>query len=790
MRWALPLVLALLCALPAAPLAAQTVSFRSGQHPDFVRLVLAIPEGADWRLGRDGGDYVFTLPGATFDTAGVFARIRRDRLAALEARPGRLRLKLSCDTCHARAFLWRPDRLVIDIRDGEAPAGSGWENPIAPPAQDARSAGGGADLVLPLLFDDPALPAASPPLDAPQSDLPLLPETAAEPDLLNPFQEPPATRRVQAAQSQILDTLSRAAAQGLLTVDPDAMARARRDAAAAAPPAPDPAPSAPASAPDAPPDAARPPFAASSQPRRPGLDVRSSIDSATGRAAPPQERSRCLDDALFDVRSWIGEGEFSDEITARSTRLTDEAGGTDPGAALALARSYLAFGFGREALGVLRIDDRRSVERQVLSTMAAIVDGDPLPGRPFTGQQGCTGPVALWRALAAGSIVEMTPSERTGLLTGFSLLPEALRGHLAPRVAQLFIDADDPLSAEAVLSEAFTAPDGHSVEAELTAAELTLQSQGPQEAIEDLAQLAEEDARMTPEGLIRLIELELAEGRPVPEDQLDLARAMRFEARGTPVEAALAAVEARALIASGRHEMALSLLRDESGEMGAAQRRELRAEAVEALTETLPDAEFIDRIYAGLPPITAEAENRVAERLLQLGFAERAADLVSGGARGEAMAARRLLRAEAALALEDPDEVLRALGGVAGEAAATLRAEALRMQGDSTAALAEAAQVAPPAPRDLWRAGAWDGLAEAAEASADGEAAVDAEAAAETALLQRAGEAARREQPPLAAEASLAEGRDLLEQAEEARRLAEDLLSRFPLEDREDPATP
>ena len=141
-------IVLVLLVLFANAAAAEVISVRSGDHPTFTRLVLAIPVGRDWRLGRQGTGYAIDTGDVTdtFELAVAFEKIQRTRVAALTqgAVPGRLQIDLAC-ACHAQAFLWQPDRVVIDIVEGPAPADSPYELALdasvnAPPTMAAARA--------------------------------------------------------------------------------------------------------------------------------------------------------------------------------------------------------------------------------------------------------------------------------------------------------------------------------------------------------------------------------------------------------------------------------------------------------------------------------------------------------------------------------------------------------------------------------------------------------------------------------------------------------------------------
>ena len=110
--------------------AAQTARVKAGDHPGFTRLVIDLPAEAGWTLGRTPGGYELLLAGdaVPYDLTGVFRVFCKDRLASGWADPqtGNLQIGVAC-ACHAVPFAFRPDIIVIDLRDGPPEAGSAFE---------------------------------------------------------------------------------------------------------------------------------------------------------------------------------------------------------------------------------------------------------------------------------------------------------------------------------------------------------------------------------------------------------------------------------------------------------------------------------------------------------------------------------------------------------------------------------------------------------------------------------------------------------------------------------------
>ncbi|AZL59448.1 hypothetical protein EI545_11705 [Tabrizicola piscis] len=117
-------IVALLLAL-ASPSLGETARVISGEHADFTRLVVELPQESDWTVGRIPLGYAFATGSASqpgYDLSRVWNRIPRTRLRALRADPetGALELTLACP-CHVFPFEYRPGMVVLDIKDGPPP---------------------------------------------------------------------------------------------------------------------------------------------------------------------------------------------------------------------------------------------------------------------------------------------------------------------------------------------------------------------------------------------------------------------------------------------------------------------------------------------------------------------------------------------------------------------------------------------------------------------------------------------------------------------------------------------
>jgi hypothetical protein len=723
--------LALIFCFFAAMANAEVISFRSGDHPGFARIVADIPVGATWQIGRVGQSYALQVETRhSFDTGSIFDRIQRNRLATVrqEADAGRLFLDLACN-CHVDAFLFQPDKLVIDIKDGPPPGSSPFETPLS--EADPQS-----------LAEIPLLVARTgpDPIGA-FSDLP---------DLLQQMQ--PRVRDVTPAEQALIESLERATLQGLLDADSaagDVLAPAAGPIVGPVGPVLTTPPS--VEIPLRPLETTNDVVAADEQ----GLSIQTVIDrdSLLGESQLLSSSGEvCLDDRHFDVAAWSASEDFATEIGSRREGLVQEDGQFSGKAVEELARTYLFFGFGKEAVATSALDGVRDSDRDIVVAIAQIIDDEPVTGHVFADQDGCARPVALWRALGRKSLEGTTEPERIAVAMAHRVLPENLRNLLSPRLASLFLEAGDPTMAEAI--RAPTAMTPIQPEDALTAS-IARETGGSEAALATAERVVSEDHRASPAAIVSLIELSLEENQPVDDEILVLAEALRFENQGTPDELSLGSAEFRALLSADRFAEARDVISDLNA-LPDNERQAYLTDLTVSISERSPDNLFLELFFSnGIDTTSASAGNAVARRLMDLGFFSQAADLIRGQASGEDMAERRYLRAEAAANLDQFEDVDEILSGMSDPRSIALLE---RSSGDFTTL--EAATSTDPV--QSWRNGAWTEL----RAGSDP-------------VLQTAARAMLSEPIIPSIESTLAEREALIVDAEVTRTLADELLDRF-----------
>ena len=658
-RWIFTIILSLLGTASWA----QDIVVRTGDHPSFTRVVFSPPTGTNWELARIADGYRLRLDEpATLNTNRFFERIQRDRIAAIRQgeSEAELVIELAC-ACFAEAFQWTANQVVIDIKDPGSQISLD-----ALPVADLRPAREGQPLNSPdfgtseqtqanqFPTDLPSPPVPAPAQsDRPSLELPLITtQNAGPPDrqlTIDPLNQLLAQQaRVGTLENAIADSLGRALSQGLLNprnegavivqteqVETDLTTLLENVEAALTP----------------------------------GLIARTSVDNEHTTTTPQDQSNNgvtCIPDTLIDVPSWHSDTPFATLIGDLRTRITGEFDRTDAAAIEDLAKTYITYGFGREAISTLSIDETDSRSRRVLTTLAEIIDGDPLTKNDFYLQIGCPGHAALWGFLAHNGGPLPAQPDVNSIIVSFKRLPKTLREHLAPRLAQKL----NALGYQDFADDILSIGDDSRIDVTTTQLDILTDRGSTEEVAARLTELADDNPRIPPDALIRLIDLELAAGKPVAAENLTLLRSFQFEAQDEDLRGKLYKTEIRVMIAMEAYDAAQDLINANERTLTSDVADTLRTGIFNAIATNGEDADFLKIAFDQRRPINdASIQNIYAARLLTLGFPDRARTLIKGDAVGDDMMERRYLRAKAAVALGDIAQAQTDLAGISTERA-------------------------------------------------------------------------------------------------------------------------
>jgi len=686
---------------PAAP-DAETVRVRSGEHADFSRLVFEFPERPDWTLSLGPGraTIVFKAGEWSFQTENVFRFIPRTRIRTLsEPASGVLILELGCD-CSLDVFAVRRGALVIDVKDDPAPVRL--EN-VFPTARERETPASSATLLqVPPTLSDPLgpsiidLPLASRPDRPPAArDGAVFPVVTVEPgDAPDGHPADSAGDGVGLVTRSLAEEIGRAASSGLLRLAPMA-----RD---------------------------RPATGKSSGPglvggALPGVRFRLPGDDAgpasTDADRPSLQYGTCPAEAAFDVASWIpAEGAPAEALAAARKQLFGELDRADDQAALALARLYIALGFGAEADAVLRSTLANHPDTDRLSGMARLLDGTVSDGNLLGNLQGCPGRAQLWSLLADP---EDNGHHAEAVLVALSELPLHLRRLLGPRVSAALEASGDMMSAASVRHLVQRAPGPHGVPVELWEAQDQAKD-GSREGFGILATLATGASPVSAEALASYLELTIA-ARDLPETAfVSLAEARAQELRDTQLGARLVAALIRTHLLRGDFAAAYARLTGAAEVIDEARFTRLREEFLSALTRDGDDTHFLrfgaNAVKRRTTGIAAGTALLAARRMAELGFGRLARDYLHLAPDGDE---RRLLSARIALDDSDVAAALEHLWDFEGDEADEMRAKILSRAGHHAEAadLFERTGAATRARMAIWLSGDWDRIAAAADST-------------------------------------------------------------------------
>jgi hypothetical protein len=708
------LFLVMLVLLPVKVIG-QPVFVQTGEHPTFTRVVVDLPDPDTWRFGRVMGGYALRLPVSDgYDLQRFFDIIPRQRITAVtqDVARGELRLEVDC-ACRADVVLLPDGYLVIDILDGLPMPNSAFEVSLDAPMTGDVFAG---NSILPVIFDVPDLPV---PVD-------IGPATMVQMAAPEPPADVSFSDDLAALETLVIENLGRGLTEGFLT--------AERPTAATAP---------------IPPPTLTAPL--------PGIAVRTGLDPAailTEPIAVDDQGLACAPDDLLDVARWADASPFVDQFAMKRAALIRDFDMFDPLAVTDLARFYVHFGFGREAVQTLALDAGASQERQYLRLIAAVLDEDAVSFVGLTEQVTCPSRIALWAMLALPEAAINQSANRAAVLRSYKELPLHLQIHLGPRLAKRFAAIGDDDAAAQVLGAAEAIAPAR-IETRLAQSTLASQRGDHENALTILADITETNQRITADTMVLFLDEAVRQGRAISAADMLTADALRFENALTPVAAELAIAQVRAYLAAASFDDAARVIADETDNLAQDQRRAVADAFAIAAVADMPDAEFL--AYAmTVDLITANPAAQIADRLSDIGFPDAARDLLVRTGYDDFAGPVRYAKARALLDLGEIATALTLL-----QADDTPQAERLR----ETAANLQAgrAPVTSGNPlNDNWRNGDWRELTQTDDA-----------------LLRDTATSLLAPPPAFDTQIPLTSGRQILQQAEQSRQIVDALFQRF-----------
>lgn len=721
----LALFLAGLLAL-AGPGAAQQIKVLSGEHDGFSRLVFMLPAGTDWATERvEGGYRLSTGTPQRFDLADVFRLIPKTRVRAVTADPDMRSVLIETGPeVHLETTRLPIGAVVLDIVDGadQTPIAAPAEAPpaeaaiaVPPPARSYRPAprlsyldlywGGGPAAQPPAQAEAIPEAASAPPADVPQDAS----SRIALPD-----------GRISAAELALIDQLSRAASQGLITMQiPQRDLTARHDALKAAEQKaghshehadetdsemaaePDAAPAVPEAAPATMPEET---LALQSETV---IDRDMSVTFEAGRLA--EAGHSCPPDRDYDLQAWRNEDPPAQQIADARRDLLEEFDKPRVQALEYLAKVYISLGFGAEARALFPSFGLETPAR--LEMLANLVENRPTPPRPeFAAQITCNSKSALWALIALPEPPAKALVNFGAVVRAYAALPPDVRNQIGPALSARLIETGAPDVAETVRSMLARAPVDTRVSLDVIDARIDLSRGESAAATERLDTVARTGTELAAEALALSIETKLAEGMAISQSDVENAGALSFQLSGSPLGGKLARAAILGHGSTGQFDEAFLQFDEWKAPDDAALRARTRNDLMQMVAKVPDDTLFVEAFFrhrADWSPEQLDAPLQVAlaNRLTEVGFWISARAVIAPETRGTP--AGRLALARAALAGNDAAAAYSHVIGLEGEDAAQLRGAALSKLGQhegAEAAFAEAGDIKAQT-EAAWRAG-------------------------------------------------------------------------------------
>ncbi|MEM9968406.1 MAG: hypothetical protein AAF755_09925 [Pseudomonadota bacterium] len=660
----------------------QTVTVQSGDHPGFTRFVARLPNAdTEWRVKKTGETALLTFIGfnGSFNTQRTFRLITRDRVREIRQAGGTLELLLNCD-CQISAFTVEDRFVVVDV----ASPGVTLPTPFIKETTDVEQSARALEnerATEQIALSDPLPIGERDPLQAIRQRNAVRDTLAQSPALPS---RGPLTNAEQEALNEMQQRLARelgaAATRGVITPRPGAMLpqlqRPQVDPSAFAADEILPNP-------------------ANEQPRVSGsannMRITSSMDfpGIENLDTPSVSISGavCIPDEALDIANWADDRAFHLQIGPLRETLFGEFDRLNENTAEKLAMLYLHFGFGAEARQVININADFAAKHPVLASIAEIMEeGSSSDPRFLRSMLECDTDIALWAVLAEDTLDVPQTIDPKPSLRALNKLPAHLRKFLAPALSQRLLSHGDTDAAATALRSVERLPVALDPAAKLAKANVIIDEGDVETGAAKLEDVAEENAPQSPRALIRLVETRLEANQPIDTETAGLVEAYAEELQETKIGPDLRRAHVLALVKSGQFDRAFEAARALGGNAETEEAVKLRLQLLKETTAAAEDVVFLDHIFAQAQKDIARLGLRdkllLAERLLRLGFAERAQEVISTIPQRPRDQARQILEAEVALALEQPQLAQAALVGVDSSEADILRARAKKMAGE------------------------------------------------------------------------------------------------------------
>ena len=644
----------------------------SGDHRQFTRIVVPLPANVAWDAERTGRKVTVNYQGHAqgFDNSTVFEKITRERVLSVSSTESSLAINLDCN-CDISAFETGNGFIAIDIADRGTAVRE--QLPEAQPEIATTTSTPRLESVaLPWMGSNALQVEAA--LNGPvqvASEAHRTSKRDFQPGIL-PTEEAANSSILESAQKQLSSEVGIAASRGLLIPDRakvhdtspelEAVAKKPYTVIATRPIAPSPG----------------------------NIRFSTSLDvldaDSQGQSLSTSSGNICPADKEFAVETWADEDRFEQAISKRRSNLFGEFDVLDHAAARRLAQAYIYFGFGVEAIAILKLDADLFAANPSLIAIAEILEKGHIAGQNNLEQfVDCESDVALWAILSKQRHTSNTLYDAPGALRAVNKLPVHLRHFIAPMLSDRFLMNHDETNAAAALRSIERLAEPVRSDGKMAQANLSIKMGDTEKGEERLEAVLAGNSQRTPEALVKLVRTRLDQNEPISPETSTLVDAYVDQYRGSEMGDQLREAQVLALAKSGQFDSAFATFRDSAGRGNAPLPLELNDLLLIELTAAGSDIVFLEHVLSQpielLAALPAKHRYSLVRRLLSLGFGSFANNIIIAAQPETLRDKDRLLSAEIALELSEPLLALTALATLSSAEANVLRAEASEMVG-------------------------------------------------------------------------------------------------------------
>lgn len=595
-------LITLLFVTGAIPASAQETNLvlRAGEHTDFTRLVLSLPEEVSWRLEPQEAyvDLIIDDASISIDVSRTFERIPRTRLRDIDAMPTGVRLFLGCP-CPLRIVDGFASQIIVDI----VSPGLGTQTtdpPLRPrprPNKQFVTAGAKIQPTAESIATRAGLTLARALRSAGESEPEIGGGMLTGDPLLN-LESTIDNGREAASQTQaqgllqgLVRSISGAVSQGILSADPEFNGPVA------------PAASIPASA---------------------ATHLR--FETAPGRGVDDDVPQECAQALSARISDWSSPppGAMQRDIWAM---LYDALDRIDQDQAFQLTSDLLRAGLGAEARAVLGLLPEAELVNH-LRALSYIMDLEQPPQHDGLVQfADCSDADTLWAFLADPEATLARSDTEPRIVRAVQSLSKALRTHLGPTIVQNLIRHEATETAGLVqASLRRTAP--------LT--DYTVAKATPQLLSADPATVADLDADewkdLDEAEFLMMLEHANARELGLPADALAEAITRQFALRRSALGRSFATATARALAQNDMFDQAFEIAMSPEADLDEETLAPLLDVLYARLATEADDTVFVTTVFKrrawAQDLISAAIQTQLATRLNTLGFEREAQTLV------------------------------------------------------------------------------------------------------------------------------------------------------------------